>query len=158
MPGSETVITILDSVRACYEAFVSSRGTPAIPLSRLRCRLHSDRTQTHKTKETLLHSAPDWTSLTRAWPVTWVVPSWFASPVQVMSEFLELLFSYMGIATDRNAPVPDTVKGKVLHNSFPMSLVLVSGPGLWEGLPMHPHPLLLPLVHCAPTTPVLHLC
>ncbi|XBJ00942.1 hypothetical protein VPH35_020709 [Triticum aestivum] len=43
----------------------------------------------------------------------------------VIAKFLALMYSYLNISISRNI-VPDEIKGRVLHHSFPVSLFLVS--------------------------------
>jgi hypothetical protein len=53
-------------------------------------------------------------------------PSIFVfSTMQVIAKFLALMYSYLNISISKNI-VPDEIKGRVLHHSFPMSLFLVS--------------------------------
>ena len=49
----------------------------------------------------------------------------FLSIVQVIAKFLALMYSYLNISISKNI-VPDEIKGRVLHHSFPVSLFLVS--------------------------------
>lgn len=48
----------------------------------------------------------------------------FLSFVQVIAKFLALMYSYLNISISKNI-VPDEIKGRVLHHSFPVSLFLV---------------------------------
>uniref|UniRef100_A0A453CD52 Uncharacterized protein n=1 Tax=Aegilops tauschii subsp. strangulata TaxID=200361 RepID=A0A453CD52_AEGTS len=43
----------------------------------------------------------------------------------VIAKFLALMYSYLNISISKNI-VPDEIKGRVLHHSFPVSLFLVS--------------------------------
>lgn len=61
MPSWEVPVTILDSIKECYEAFV-------------------------------------------------------------IANFLTLMYSYMGVSLDPKTPLPDSIKGRVFHHSFPVSL------------------------------------
>ena len=48
----------------------------------------------------------------------------FISILQVIAKLLALMYSYLNISISRNI-VPDEIKGRVLHHSFPVSLFLV---------------------------------
>lgn len=61
MPDWELYVTLLDSVKECYEAFV-------------------------------------------------------------IANFLRLMYSYMNVSPDPTAPLPDAIKGRVMHHSFPVSI------------------------------------
>lgn len=45
--------------------------------------------------------------------------------VQVIANFLGLLYSYLNISISKNI-VPDEIKGREIHHSFPMTLFLVN--------------------------------
>ncbi|KAG0555895.1 hypothetical protein M758_11G009400 [Ceratodon purpureus] len=45
----------------------------------------------------------------------------FCWSVQVIASFLGLLYDYVGIATHKQV-VPDEVKGRIIHHSFPMTV------------------------------------
>jgi hypothetical protein len=44
--------------------------------------------------------------------------------VQVIASFLGLLYDYVGISTHKKV-VPDEIKGRIIHHSFPMTLFVV---------------------------------
>lgn len=44
--------------------------------------------------------------------------------MQVIAKFMALMYSYLNISISKNI-VPDEIKGRVLHHSFPVSLFLV---------------------------------
>ncbi|ONM57548.1 Protein LAZ1 [Zea mays] len=48
----------------------------------------------------------------------------FLSIMQVIAKFMALMYSYLNISISKNI-VPDEIKGRVLHHSFPVSLFLV---------------------------------
>ena len=48
----------------------------------------------------------------------------FLSTMQVIAKFMALMYSYLNISISKNI-VPDEIKGRVLHHSFPVSLFLV---------------------------------
>jgi hypothetical protein len=50
--------------------------------------------------------------------------------VQVIAKFMALMYSYLNISISKNI-VPDEIKGRELHHSFPVSLFLV--PFLFPG-------------------------
>lgn len=50
-----------------------------------------------------------------AWSCVW----------QVIAAFLYLMYSYMGISVSKNI-IPDEIEGRVIHNSFPLTLFVVS--------------------------------
>ena len=47
----------------------------------------------------------------------------------MIANFLRLLYSYMGVSPDPKAPLPDAIKGRVMHHSFPVSLFQVGRRG-----------------------------
>lgn len=51
--------------------------------------------------------------------------SFSACYVQVIAKFLALLYSYLNISISKNI-VPDEIKGRQIHHSFPMTLFQVN--------------------------------
>lgn len=45
--------------------------------------------------------------------------------VQVIAKFLALMYSYLNISISKNI-VPDEIKGRQIHHSFPMTLFQVN--------------------------------
>lgn len=45
--------------------------------------------------------------------------------MQVIAKFLGLLYSYLNISISKNI-VPDEIKGREIHHSFPMTLFMVN--------------------------------
>lgn len=44
--------------------------------------------------------------------------------LQVIAKFMALMYSYLNISLSKNI-VPDEIKGREIHHSFPVSLFLV---------------------------------
>ena len=44
--------------------------------------------------------------------------------VQVIASFLDLLYKYVGVHTTKQV-IPDELKGRAIHHSFPMTLFVV---------------------------------
>lgn len=40
----------------------------------------------------------------------------------VISRFLVLMYAYMGVSSDPSKPLPDSIKGRAMHHSFPFTL------------------------------------
>jgi hypothetical protein len=53
------------------------------------------------------------------------VLSFLVDYVQVIAKFLALLYSYLNISISKNI-VPDEIKGREIHHSFPMTLFVVN--------------------------------
>lgn len=45
--------------------------------------------------------------------------------LQVIAKFMELMYSYLNISLSKNI-VPNEIRGREIHHSFPVSLFLVS--------------------------------
>lgn len=49
----------------------------------------------------------------------------FSPSLKVIHNFLTLMFSYVGVSPGKKNPVPDSVKGRILHHTFPVTLFQV---------------------------------
>lgn len=52
------------------------------------------------------------------------IPKFLCSFFQVIAKFLALMYSYLNISISKNI-VPDEIKGREIHHSFPMTLFQV---------------------------------
>ena len=97
--GSKTFFTFLDAVKECYEALVSLLWVNQILIG-LSSPVFS-REACYFTNACI-----------------------FLSIMQVIAKFMALMYSYLNISISKNI-VPDEIKGRELHHSFPVSLFLV---------------------------------
>lgn len=110
--GSKVFFAFLDSVKECYEALVRTwyfkSHTP----------IHLSTLITPSQYAALLEE-----DLCRWWSYLDEL-NVCAYHVQVIAKFLALLYSYLNISISKNI-VPDEIKGREIHHSFPMTLFQV---------------------------------
>lgn len=97
--GSKAFFMFLDSVKECYEAFVRFQYWE---IQLLIC---------------------VWSKVRVEFNLS--VLSFLVDYVQVIAKFLALLYSYLNISISKNI-VPDEIKGREIHHSFPMTLFVVN--------------------------------
>jgi len=97
--GSKTFFTFLDAVKECYEALVSLLWVNQILIGL---------------------SSPVFSREACYFTNTCI----FILIMQVIAKFMALMYSYLNISISKNI-VPDEIKGRELHLSFPVSLFLV---------------------------------
>lgn len=95
--GSKPFFTFLESVKECYEAIVS-----IAKLTFSACIKH------HLLSCVLVR----------------ILCSLVFYVIQVMAKFLGLMYTYLNISISKNI-VPDEIKGRQIHHSFPMTLFQV---------------------------------
>lgn len=98
--GSKSFFTTLESIKECYEALVSSLFL-----------LNHETIQISKMWHSFVLLL-----IIKVFPLIY--------GMQVIAKFLALMYSYLKISISKNI-VPDEVKGREIHHSFPMTLFQV---------------------------------